>query len=418
MIRQLAVRLRFLIFLLLLFLICLGSPAVWASSLPVSSVLGGVPDVDPLQVTVADDGNISVAQWDERDSGWSGSGYVSRYFDDMYWGTVLFINVSGQSYAFHSDAFAYHHFAADTAEPFGSGVQSISADGDSIDTEWALPVLPGIFLTQSILYESGSTVVTKQFSIRNEMSEAVRDVRLVHGGVAAFVGTPYLPLVMSGVAQRSITLAYQDPFNLRQIHFEAASATPWNVWQAGEQITVFDALEYDQLQQTVAETVLEPACFVGWNLTDLQPETSWSGTTREDFAARSPAPSPTVAPTPMPTMSPAPTSTPSPTPGQSNPPATTSPEPEPTTPTSTTGPTNETGSPESSDSDPTGTDSENDTAGPPSSGTQLTDQTSEAVEPVPQTGENGMPISWSIVLYLVALILLMFGRRFIQRTDN
>ncbi len=62
MIRQLAVRLRFLIFLLLLFLICLGSPAVWASSLPVSSVLGGVPDVDPLQVTVADDGNISVAQ--------------------------------------------------------------------------------------------------------------------------------------------------------------------------------------------------------------------------------------------------------------------------------------------------------------------------------------------------------------------
>ena len=403
MIRQHAIRQKIYLFLLMLFFWISCLQTVSAAKSPTIHTLDGLPGSDPLIVTIYSDGNLSVSQWDESTPGWGTYEYVNRYFDGAYWGTVLFLNRDDSTAVFASNAFGDRQFAVSQAGPLGMGEQVVSADNTSVTTSWE--PLAGLTVSQTIVYESKTTVVNKQFAIHNNTDAAISGLRLLHGGILAYTGDVFQPLTITQQVGRLLTIAHQDSFNPRQVQFEAGPESPWDNWQAGEWTTVMHAMEQNSLNQSAQSPVLEPACFVGWTIGTLASGAVWTGETHEDFAVTqtgsTPTPEPTVTADPTASATPEPVLSPTPDPtGTAS----------PTTTVSTGTHVNET---TSSAMDPTGTTAK--TTGPTTgqTGTQEPAATSEdkEMEPIVQTGETRLPVIWPAAALTAGLILLAIIRR-------
>ncbi|NLO36872.1 MAG: hypothetical protein GX112_11070, partial [Clostridiaceae bacterium] len=296
--------------LLLLFLFASLPDCPAALDTPACLTLGGQPGLDPLAVEILDNGNMGVSVWDEIIPGTGRYGYVARIFDQVCWSSVLHVTVGSQSRVYYGDAVQDCAFPGDTTAGFPAATLSAAADGISVTAEWLLDADLGLTLRQEIRYSPGSYLVHKQYQVLCTATE-LTDLILIHGGDV----TLHDEGLFSQAPDRTIRVTDRGLPPRRQVHYAAASGTPWNLWLADRRSNAWRRLEQNSLGQTVAGLVTDAAVLVGWQHASLSAQTAWVLATTEDYSPPAiPTPSPSPVPTVTPTPSPIPTSTPTPTP--------------------------------------------------------------------------------------------------------
>jgi hypothetical protein len=311
---------------------------------PLMDHLGGVTGTDPLRVTVINNGNMGVFDWDETEPGSGTETYVQRYDDQYCWSSVWFMECDGTSYAFYGDAFRDCVFPVDQAYMLSDASQVVQNADETIRTTWEDPGNLALTLTQTVRYASGGTCVVKQFSLLNQTGQAIENLALFHGGDVYFFWEGFV----EQDENQAITTWNLDAFNRRRIVFSADPETPWTDWYAGDAVQAWNRVSSMSLGQTITPWVNDIACIVGWFQETVNADQTFQVQTMEDYSrlpepTPEPMPEPTVTPEPTitpgptvePTVSPVPTVTPGPTPE-----ATETPEPT-VTPVVTTKPTSE-----------------------------------------------------------------------------
>lgn len=326
------------IIIVMMVLICLfmiQEPVSAKKPEPLMDHLGGVTGTDPLRVTVINNGNMGVFDWDESEPGSGTETYVHRYDDQYCWSSVWFMECDGTLYAFYGDAFRDCSFLVDQAYMLPAASQTVQYAEESIQTTWENPGGLDVTLTQTVQYVSGETRVMKRFSLLNQTGQIIENLTLLHGGDVYFFWEGFV----EKDENQAITTWNLDALNRRRIVFSADPETPWTDWYAGDAAQAWNWVSSMSLGRTITPWVNDIACIVGWSQETLDAGQTFQVQTVEDYSRLpEPTPEPTVTPalTPKPTVTQAPTVTPDLTPEATvTPVATAKPTTEPTaTPTS------------------------------------------------------------------------------------
>lgn len=271
--------------------------------------LGGRIQNDPIRIDVISNGNMGVFTYDET-KGSDTDSYVPCYFDQYTWGTLFFATLENEVILFISDAWQDLDFNARQIYILKDGHQTIEQN-EEIRTCWHDLCVPGLSLEQIIRYQSGSTVVEKEFIVTYTGEEPLYDLTLLHGGdICFYLGE--MAVESLTVESNHVFVVSLDTLRPQQTLFFADD--PWDHWYAGDWLTAFDQVSTRSLSNSIDSSASDVACFVGWSLATLEKGESWSMITQEDYALPS-----IPDPTPEPTLTQPPQTTPETTPTQPEP---------------------------------------------------------------------------------------------------